>query len=154
MKPSSSARPHRVPRGYSLIELVLASGLLATGLAAAASLTLTSTKIEEMNHHKARCLALAEASATLWQLGLSEAEIKDQLLGDPHLVLGNPNPSPATPFFTAGPDPTTPAGATPTIDTRDMTQDLSVKIITVSVKMDETATQPLQPITAVQSTGF
>jgi hypothetical protein len=70
---------------YSLVELTLATGILAAGVSAAASLTMTSTRIEEMNHRKARVLALTEGAARLWQLGLSPSQAAYLLPGDPSL---------------------------------------------------------------------
>ena len=76
-------RPHRA--AYSLVELTLATGILAAGVAAAASLTMTSSRIEEMNHRKARVLALTEGAARLWQLGLSPSQAAFLIPGDPAL---------------------------------------------------------------------
>jgi hypothetical protein len=81
-------RPTRHPAesAYSLVELTLATGVLAAGVAAAASLTMTSARIEEMNHRKARVLALTEGAARLWQLGLSPGQLAQLLPGDPALA--------------------------------------------------------------------
>ena len=84
-------RPHPCPpqppqAGYSLVELTLATSILAVGVAAAASLTITSTRIEEMNHRKSRVLALTEGAARLWQLGLNPDQIAALLPGDPALA--------------------------------------------------------------------
>jgi Tfp pilus assembly protein FimT len=84
MTPSSHFRSSQA--GYSLIELTIATGVLAAGIAAAASLTLTSARIEEMNHRKARVVALTEASARLWQLGLTPSQVAQLLPGDPALA--------------------------------------------------------------------
>jgi len=81
---------------YSLVELTLASGILAAGVAAAASLTLTSARLEEITHRKARVLALTEGAARLWQLGLNESEIKALVPGDPALASLDFSPAPAT----------------------------------------------------------
>jgi len=79
--------PHRQSRShaYSLVELTIATSILAAGVAAAASLTMTSTRIEDMNHRKARVVALTEAAARLWQLGLTPTEAATILPGDPAL---------------------------------------------------------------------
>jgi type II secretory pathway pseudopilin PulG len=82
MTPLTTTTP-RSSAGYSLVELTLATGVLAAGVAAAASLTMTSTRIEEMNHRKARVLATTEAAARLWQLGLSPGQAAQLLPGDP-----------------------------------------------------------------------
>lgn len=86
-------------QGYSLIELTVATGILCLGVAAAASLSMTSTKLDEMNQQKARGVATHEAAARLWQLGLDGSAINELLLGDPCLAgsasfttgTGNPN---------------------------------------------------------------
>lgn len=83
MKPIA-ARHHA--HAYSLLELSLAAGVLAAGVAAAASLTMTSARIEETNHRKARVLATTEAAARLWQLGLSPSQAAYILPGDPSLA--------------------------------------------------------------------
>lgn len=81
----------RQPAGYSLVELTVATAVLAAGVAAAASLTLSSAHIEEMNHRKSRIVALNEAAARLWQLGLSPNQIAALLPGDPALSTINFN---------------------------------------------------------------
>lgn len=68
--------------GYSLIELTVATGILCLGVAAAASLSMTSAKLDEMNEQKARAVAIHEAAARLWQLGLDGSTINELLLGD------------------------------------------------------------------------
>jgi hypothetical protein len=83
MKPLPSRRSDR---GYSLIELALATGILAAGVAAAASLTMSSVRIEEISHRNARVLALTEGAARMWQLGMSPSQIGSLLPGDPALV--------------------------------------------------------------------
>jgi hypothetical protein len=83
MKPLPSRRP---ARGYSLIEMALATGILAAGVAAAASLTMSSVRLEEISHRNARVLSLTEGAARLWQLGLSPSQIGTLLPGDPALV--------------------------------------------------------------------
>lgn len=82
------ARPRQA--AYSLVELTLATGILAAGVAAAASLTMTSSRIEEMNHRKARVLALTEGAARLWQLGLTPSQVASLLPGDPAFTMVQP----------------------------------------------------------------
>lgn len=81
-----SITARRRTAAYSLLELSLAAGVLAAGVAAAASLTMTSARIEETNHRKARVLATTEAAARLWQLGLSPSQAATILPGDPALA--------------------------------------------------------------------
>ena len=62
-------------RGYSLIELLVALGLLAAGLGAAASLSLTINKQDELNLHRMRALNFAENAARLWQMGVAPSSV-------------------------------------------------------------------------------
>lgn len=62
-------------RGYTLVETLLAAGILMVGIAAAASLALTMVSQEEANARVARALNLQEQAARLYQLGLEPSEI-------------------------------------------------------------------------------
>ncbi len=75
----------RTTRGYTLVELAVATSVLAAGISAAASITMTSVRMEEVNARKARCLALTEGVARLWQLGLSPTQAAQLIPGDPSL---------------------------------------------------------------------
>jgi type II secretory pathway pseudopilin PulG len=100
MSPHSATitpRPRRRSAGYSLVEVTLATAVLAAGVAAAASLTMTSARIEEMNHRKARVLALTEAAARLWQLGLSPSQAVQLIPGDPAVASISFNADPSDP---------------------------------------------------------
>lgn len=99
-------RPARA--AYSIVELTLATGILAAGVAAAASLTITSTRIEETNHRKTRVLALAEGAARLWQLGLSPSQAAYLLPGDPSLGSLSFNGEPGDPAVWTPSDEGTP----------------------------------------------
>lgn len=129
-------------RGYSLIELLLASGLLAAGLAAMASMTISSVKMEEMNLSKARAISLAEASATLWQLGMNEDNIKYLLLGDPVIE--------GCEFTNVANGVKTREGTT--LASFDDTK-LHTTCILLSLKLGN-STQSLTPIYSVQNAGF
>ncbi len=61
--------------GYSLIEVLVASGILLIGISAAASFSLTMTTQEEMGHRLARGVNYLECHARLYQLGLDPAAI-------------------------------------------------------------------------------
>ena len=63
--------PRRV-RGaaYSLIEVLIASGILLTGIAAVAMMAHTMFLQEEANGRVTRAINLQEQAAKLWQLGL------------------------------------------------------------------------------------
>lgn len=56
--------------GYSLIEVLIAAGVLLTGIAAVAMMSHTMFLQEEANGRVTRALNLQEQAATLWQLGL------------------------------------------------------------------------------------
>ncbi len=71
--------------GYTLIELTITVSILMAGIAAAATLTLTSSKLEDVNYRKARSIAIVEAAGRLWQLGMSDSDVRGLLLGDPGL---------------------------------------------------------------------
>ncbi|MEI6491162.1 MAG: hypothetical protein WCO94_01345 [Verrucomicrobiota bacterium] len=68
----------RIP-AYSLIEVLIASGILLTGIAAVAMMAHTMFLQEESNGRITRALNLQEQAATLWQLGLSSDTITNIL---------------------------------------------------------------------------
>ena len=72
---------HRFSRfhAYSLIEALIASGILLTGIAAVAMMAHTMFLQEEANGRITRGLNLQEQAATLWQLGLSSNTITNIL---------------------------------------------------------------------------
>ena len=64
---------------YSLIEVLIAAGILLTGIAAVAMLANTMFLQQEANGRISRALNLQEQAATLWQLGLSPTTITNIL---------------------------------------------------------------------------
>ena len=66
-------------RAYSLIEVLIASGILLTGIAAIAMMAHTMFLQTEANGRITRSLNLQEQAATLWQLGLSPGTITNVL---------------------------------------------------------------------------
>ncbi len=64
---------------YSLIEVLIAAGILLTGIAAVAMMANTMFQQEEANGRVTRALNLQEQAATLWQLGLDESDITNIL---------------------------------------------------------------------------
>ena len=66
-------------RAYSLIEVLIASGILLTGIAAVAMMAHTLFLQEEANGRVTRGLNLQEQAANLWQLGLSASTITNIL---------------------------------------------------------------------------
>ena len=72
--------PQRVrDAAYSLIEVLIASGILLTGIAAVAMMAHTMFLQEEGNGRVTRAINLQEQAATLWQLGLSPDTITNIL---------------------------------------------------------------------------
>lgn len=67
------------PPAYSLIEVLIASGILLTGIAAIAMMAHTMFLQTEANGRVTRALNLQEQAATLWQLGLSSNTITNVL---------------------------------------------------------------------------
>jgi prepilin-type N-terminal cleavage/methylation domain-containing protein len=61
--------------GYTLIEVLIASGLIAAAIGAAARLSMTMTKQEEMARTQACAIRYAEAVARLWQLGVNPSNV-------------------------------------------------------------------------------
>ncbi|MBE2205750.1 MAG: hypothetical protein IAE94_15570 [Chthoniobacterales bacterium] len=66
-------------RGYSLIEVLIAAGILLTGIAAVAMMAHTMFLQEQANGRVTRALNLQEQAATLWQLGLDAATVTSVL---------------------------------------------------------------------------
>ena len=58
-------------RGYTLVEVIAASGLMAGAIAAAAALSMTMANQEEAAKTKAAAIRYGEAVARLWQLGVN-----------------------------------------------------------------------------------
>lgn len=76
---------------YSLIEVLIAAGVLLTGIAAAAMMANTMYLQQEANGVVTRALNLQEQAATLWQLGLSPGAIANIL---PEKCVTNTNTGP------------------------------------------------------------
>ena len=65
----------RGARGYTLVEVLVASSILAMGISAACVLSLAMVTQEEMTHRMERATSLHENAARLFQLGLTPADI-------------------------------------------------------------------------------
>jgi prepilin-type N-terminal cleavage/methylation domain-containing protein len=61
--------------GYTLIEVLVASGLVAAAIGAAARLSIAMTQQEEMARTQASAIRYAEAVARLWQLGVNPSSV-------------------------------------------------------------------------------
>ena len=69
--------------GYTLVEVMVAAGILIIAIAAAVTLTMTMTAQEEGNHEFSRAINYQEQAARLFQLGLSPTTISQILPPDP-----------------------------------------------------------------------
>jgi len=67
------------PRGYSLIEVLIAGAILVIGVSAAAIMANALFVQEESNGYALRAFNAQEQAARLWQLGLSPATITNIL---------------------------------------------------------------------------
>ncbi len=66
-------------RGYTLVETLVASGILLVAIGAAVSLTVTMTAFEEGNATVARAFNYQEQAARLYRLGFTPDEITSLL---------------------------------------------------------------------------
>lgn len=72
--------PRRIDdKGYSLVEVLVAAGLLALGIAAAAMLGMTMISQQEANARVVRALNYQEQASRLYQLGLDPSVITNIL---------------------------------------------------------------------------
>jgi type II secretory pathway pseudopilin PulG len=85
-------------RGYTLIEVLIAAGLLMMAISAASSLSLAMSAQEEINYSMSRALNLQENYVKAYQLGLSPAEIA--VLMPPEPSLASINTAASTPTIT------------------------------------------------------
>jgi type II secretory pathway pseudopilin PulG len=67
-------------RGYTLIEVLVAGGILVIGIAAAASLAMTMVAQEKSNARVAEAFNIQEQAGRLYQLGLTPTVITNELL--------------------------------------------------------------------------
>lgn len=72
--------------GYTIIEVMVAAGILVIGIAAAASLALTMVSQEEANARVARAFNIQEQAARLYQLGLEPPEILAIIPPEPNVT--------------------------------------------------------------------
>lgn len=78
MKRSSSI----ARRGYSLIEVLIASAILMIGVSAATGMSVILTKQEEVNLQVSRGTARLETAARLFQMGLTPVQVVALLPAD------------------------------------------------------------------------
>src|SRR5688500_10617618 len=88
----TSRRIHRSRRaGYTLVEVLAASGLVASAIGAASALSMSMVQQEELTRGQAAAIRYAEAIARLWQLGVSpSAVLLTQTQGAPGSAGYNP----------------------------------------------------------------
>ena len=83
MKIYHSAKRDRRRAGYSLIEVLVAAGILTMGVAAAAKLALVMVTQEEISQRISVTLAHQETANRLYQLGLEPTEVTALLPDEP-----------------------------------------------------------------------
>lgn len=73
----TARRPHSLsPRaGYTLVEVLAASGLVAAAIAASAALSMNMAHQEEFTRSQASAIRYAEAVARIWQLGANPSAV-------------------------------------------------------------------------------
>ncbi len=86
----TARRPHSLPprAGYTLVEVLAASGLVAAAIAASSALSMNMARQEELTRSQASAIRYAEAVARIWQLGANPAAV---LLSQPYATPDNPN---------------------------------------------------------------
>ena len=72
--------------GYTLIEALIATSILMLGALAAASLSLTMAKQDDLSDRTGRAMNWHEAAADLYRLGLSSSEVSGVLPPDPLIL--------------------------------------------------------------------
>ena len=70
MTPSRPSPRPRPTRAYTLIEVLIAMGILAMAIGAASRLSLTQSITEELNAKETIAVNYGECAARLWQLGI------------------------------------------------------------------------------------
>lgn len=73
----TARRPHSLPSraGYTLVEVLAASGLVAAAIAASSALSMNMARQEELTRSQASAIRYAEAVARIWQLGANPAAV-------------------------------------------------------------------------------
>lgn len=61
--------------GYTLVEVLAASGLIAAAIAASSALSMNMARQEELSRSQASAIRYAEAVARLWQLGANPSAV-------------------------------------------------------------------------------
>ena len=74
--------------GYTLVEVLAASGLIAGAIAACSALSMNMSRQEELTRCQSAAIRYAEAVARIWQLGVNPESV---LLLQPYAKPDNPN---------------------------------------------------------------
>ena len=77
------SRGTRRRAGYSLVEVLAASGIISMAVGAAATLSMVTVGQEESGHRVARAICIQENASRMFRLGMSPAEIIRLLPPDP-----------------------------------------------------------------------
>lgn len=75
LPPAGKVRSRRAAGGYSLVEVLIAAGIVALGIGAAALLALTMVSQQEGSARVVRALNYQEQAARLYQLGVPSMSI-------------------------------------------------------------------------------
>jgi hypothetical protein len=72
-------------KAYTLVELTVAASIIGAGLLSIAALTNLSEEVDNVHQPKRRVIAIMEARAKLWQLGLPIGGVNSFVFADPAL---------------------------------------------------------------------
>ncbi|GAB4175680.1 MAG: hypothetical protein Fur0032_15540 [Terrimicrobiaceae bacterium] len=78
-RPSAGSASRAAEPAYTLVEMLIAGGILMAAIAAAALLASSVIKAQEGNEQVLRALNIQEQAARMYQLGLSRDQIVDLL---------------------------------------------------------------------------
>jgi type II secretory pathway pseudopilin PulG len=95
---TTTIQKSRGSRAYTLLEVMIAAGLLMMAISAASSLSLAMNTQAEINYSMSRALNLQENCVRAYHLGLDPADI--QVLMPPEPSLASINTSTSTPTVT------------------------------------------------------
>ncbi|MCS7009207.1 MAG: type II secretion system GspH family protein, partial [Chthoniobacterales bacterium] len=73
-------------KGYTLVETLIAAGILLFVLATAASLSFSLVRLEDDSQKSAVAINYAEQAGRLWQLGINNTTIQAILPPNPHIL--------------------------------------------------------------------
>jgi type II secretory pathway pseudopilin PulG len=106
----------RAPQGYSLVEALIAVGILAGAIAAAASLSMAHARQDAISNDRSVATRYAESIARLWQLGFNTTAEMNEIMLRQTYGKSDETIGVMTPSITAGTNLTfndDPGGASP-----------------------------------------